>query len=82
MRLTPVQKTVLSNLTATSKTTSAELAAVLGSYPGPIARCAYSLSEQGLLKAVDKGGKVIFSRTAAGSKALKDAEKKAKNGKK
>lgn len=81
MRLTKTQKTLLSNLTATSKASSAELAKITSSYPGPMARCAFSLVQEGLLKqATTKDGTVVFSRTAAGGKALKEAAKK--NGKK
>jgi hypothetical protein len=72
MRITETQKSILRNTNAKSKTTSADLAAALDTYPGPASRSAYSLVEKGLLKSSEtKEGVVVFMRTAEGSKIAK-----------
>ena len=72
MRFTEKQKTILQTTSAKTKLTSAELADACGSRPGPVARSAYSLVENGLLrKGEDKEGNVYFTRTAEGGKVAR-----------
>ena len=72
MRLTEMQKNLLLNLDAKTKLTSADLAEMFDTKPGPVSRSAYSLSEKGLLRySKSKEGEVLFSRTADGGKVAK-----------
>lgn len=72
MSFTKMQKSILCNTTAAKKVTPRELAVDLQSKPGPIARSAHSLVEQGMLVSGEtKDGETFFKRTAEGGKAAK-----------
>lgn len=69
MRFSQTQKDILTNTTASSKITAADIGDEIGIPAGPAARSAQSLVDRGLLKSgTNKEGETIYSRTAEGGK--------------
>lgn len=72
MKLSEMQKGILTKTDPKGKMTARDLATELDTYPGPVAKAANCLVEKEYLRSkTNKDGVTIYSRTAAGTKLIK-----------
>lgn len=72
MQLSKTQKKALNFLHPTSAIGAAELAKKLHTLPGPAGRCLVSLTKKKLARSIVKNDKKAYTRTAEGTKAIKN----------